>query len=129
MTRSAHRRELERRVLETMANMRGSGWVAASDITDRLNPADGLTKRDGRRVAGVLRRLARYGLVDRNDQRDVVSDHRGSRLVGPLLEYRITESGIDWIDQAAVNTPRLTDPIRSWPRRTRVAHRHNGGRP
>ena len=113
----AHRRELQRRILETMAGMRGSGWVTASDIVDRLNPADGRTDRDGRRVAGTLRRLRREGLVE------IDLDP------GVLLEYRITDAGVAWMYQAQRDTPRLTDPPpRSWPR-ARVAHRHRGGRP
>lgn len=117
----AARREQDRRILEVLAAMRGTGWVNAADVVARLHG------RDGRRVAGRLGVLYRTGLVRMRDQRRVTFLDHEPRVTG-LLEYSISDAGLAHLEQLDRDEPRLTTQAhRPWPRRHRIAHRHTPG--
>lgn len=93
---NARERILARDVLDAMAQIRGSGWVTAGDVVRQLHG------KDGRRVAGMLRRLARSSYVER-------ADLRGTRASCRVLEYRITPHGLRHATELREREPRLTD--------------------
>jgi DNA-binding transcriptional ArsR family regulator len=110
------RRELERNVLYALARFQGSGWATAADIARLLHG------KDGRRVAGALRRLQRLGLVTMRyddghiDPHDLASWH----FIG---EYHTTDTGLRWLEELAANELRLADDTSEVIARHRVQQR------
>jgi hypothetical protein len=130
VTRQAQqaKRELQRQLLYTLARFAGTGWATADDIVRRLHG------RDGRRVAGQLRRLHSFGLVEiRTDPSLEPSDPHDVRPWHIRWQYRVTEGGLDRLLSMAAAMPRLDDDtvevVRACrSRRVDVAHRRLAGR-